>query len=813
MAPANRINLIEEFEKQASNNYILLTTYNFTPAFFDTYLLDYIEKDNPQAEIFLLIDAVAYQENYAEFTRRTGTDYHLIPANLDNGIFHPKVFMFISEEEERACAYVCSSNLTLQGLTNNLETAVKLDYDLDDGLPKSINTIIEFFEQNSTKLTQDEEYQSYIENILNSSIADKPAIPETDVQLVSNHETSLLDQVITAVSGQEFDRVILSAPFVSENPAVVETILDAIPLGQVVLLLQRGNHNMTDIERYKACCDKHSVNFELREVLADESRFLHAKTILFDGDEQVALTGSANMTMAALQETWATGNAECGVILRGSDLDLLAEFEQEVITDEAEFMTEQITDTRSTEAATLTIHTARFEQLKNQLVVKAETRAGRGKLFIETRDPATEITRTIDLSDDEHTIDLDEGVPIQVGIKYDGEIGRRRVFYDDKQYLKRASRTSVSLDEVSGSFDEKDSIDIHDLVAVFQSIGTAIPADSDDRTPSSNTEATRGEGGETRGNGGNDGFRPPSRGSGGGGIDSLLKQLTDAYQNVRAQRERARQRKKGSSSGTDETDLTTEPTSQPEIETLDRDRATKQTKELIGKSNSLLAEKADTSENPMESWFDAQHWLVLSFLMFFGVLETSEEGFDYLEEQLEDNLQSFDEIIESDVTIPADIKRRFFTYVLIYNLVNRSVGREEFVPSVSVMRHFYSYDELIDRETYYAVCDRTESFVETNLNDISFTKERFRETYIDLALMSFNPRSFVDDICTVCEDMAEETDSEFAKFQAEFVRANAKKREIHRKVTRRVREIEQIEREEAEGAIEYLLDAKRGGRI
>jgi hypothetical protein len=284
--------------------------------------------------------------------------------------------------------------------------------------------------------------------------------------------------------------------------------------------------------------------------------------------------------------------------------------------------------------------------------------------------------------------------------------------------------------------------------------------------------------------------------------------LTDAYQNVRAQRERERQRKKDRSSGTDETDTTTEPTSQPEIETVDRDRATEQTKELIRELNSLLAEKADTSENPMESWFDAQHWLVLAFVMFFGVLETSEEGFDYLEEQLEDNLESFDEIIESDVTIPVDIKRRFFTYILIYNLVNRSVGREDFIPSVSVMRHFYSYDDLIDRGTYYMVRDRVESFVETNLDGLPFTQERFRETYIDLALMSFNPRSFVDDICSVCENMAEETDGEFARFQAEFVRANAQEREIHRKITRRIRKVEPIEHEEAEAAIEYLLDAE-----
>lgn len=805
MAPANRVNLIEEFEEQANNNYILLTTFNFTPAFFDTYLLDRIKKDNPQAEIFLLIDAAAYQESYEEFTRRTGTDYHLIPANLDNGIFHPKVFMFISEEEERASAYVCSSNLTLQGLTDNLETAVKLDYDLDDGLPDPISSVIEFFEQSSTKLTQDGEYQTYIEDILNSSIVDKATMPEAEVELVSNHETPILTQVIDDVSGQEFDRVILSAPFFSENSAVVDTILNAISIGQVVLLLQRGNHNMTDIERYKECCDKHGVNFELREMLTDESRFLHAKTMLFDGDDQVALTGSANMTMAALQETWVTGNAECGVLLRGPDLNLLAGLGQELVTDEAEFMAEQITDTRATGSATLTIHTARFEQLRKELVVRAESRDGHGELIVETREPATQITRTIDLSDDVHTIDIEEGVPIQVGIRYDGVIGRRRVFYDDERYLKRASRTSVSLDEVSGSFDEKDSVDIQDLVAVFQSLGTGVPAGSDDREPTSDDGSIGG------GSSDNDGFRPPSRGSGGGGMDSLLKKLTDAYENVRAQKERARELKKSSSPGTDETDTTTEPTSQPEMETVVRDQVTKQTKDLIRKSNSLLAEKADTSANPMESWFDAQHWLILAFLMFFGVLETSEEGFDYLEEQLEDNLESFDEIIESGVRIPADIKRRFFTYILIYNLVNRSIGREDFVPSISVMRHFYSYDELIDRETYYTIRDRVESFIETNMDGFRFTQEQFRETYIYLALMSFNPRSFTDDISGVCEDMAEETHSEFVRFQAEFVRANVERREIHPKIKRQVREVEQIEHEEAEATIEYLLDAEYSG--
>ena len=97
MAKKDRINLINEFkEEQTNNDFIILTTYCFDPIFFDTYLLNKLQYNNPNSEIVILIDAEQYEKSYDNFTDLTGKNYHLIPIYM-NKVFHPKIFLFASK--------------------------------------------------------------------------------------------------------------------------------------------------------------------------------------------------------------------------------------------------------------------------------------------------------------------------------------------------------------------------------------------------------------------------------------------------------------------------------------------------------------------------------------------------------------------------------------------------------------------------------------------------------------------------------------------------------------------------------------------
>lgn len=97
MAQDDRLNLIKEFSEQKNNKIIILTTFNFDPFFFDSYLLPSLRENNRLAEIVVLVDDGQYHLASNSFTNITGVQYHLIPIRLPRGVFHPKFFMFISE--------------------------------------------------------------------------------------------------------------------------------------------------------------------------------------------------------------------------------------------------------------------------------------------------------------------------------------------------------------------------------------------------------------------------------------------------------------------------------------------------------------------------------------------------------------------------------------------------------------------------------------------------------------------------------------------------------------------------------------------
>ncbi|MFB6217440.1 MAG: hypothetical protein ABEJ72_10845, partial [Candidatus Aenigmatarchaeota archaeon] len=653
MASENRVNLIEEFESQEENDFIVLTTFSFNPAFFDTYLLDKIQRQNPYAEIFVLVDSTTFHSQYDEFTSHTGTSYHILPVEIQNGFFHPKVSLFLSEEDRKADLYVSSANLTLQGFTNNIESVVKLDYDLDDGVPETVEDAIGFFERISESVARDSEFQQYIQDIRESRLLEAERVEEEDAEFLSNHEEPIIDQLVREIDGGEFDEVVLSAPFVSDNPDILSRISDVAELDEVALVLQRDNHNLDSMEQLRDFCNSEGLSFELRELVSERDRFLHAKMILLEGSESYALVGSPNLTKSALLEAWDAGNSECCTLLKNSGFGLLDEFEMDVVEDEEDFLSDRIMDSRERSGQILRIHSVEFLEVANELVLKTERREGMGKVTIYTKDPERMVTRDIDLSQEESRFHLDEGVPKEVEIFHDGDIGRRRVFFDEDIFQKRARRTSASLQEISDSLDRKPDLRLDELVVVFRNLGLSVQEqdeEEDDDGGSSDSGSTSREGG----------FLPPSRGSGGSsGIDSLLRKLTDVYDTVRSKRERERDMETTYQGEGDEQYITGEESSAAEI--LEQEQVDKRMKKFLRKSNNLLLEVSERSENPVESWLDAQHFLLMNFLMFFGVMDFSEEVFEKLEELLEDNLENFEDIEKIKDEFGEDVKKRFFT--------------------------------------------------------------------------------------------------------------------------------------------------------
>lgn len=804
MAPENRVNLIEEFENQEDNDFIILTTFSFDPPFFDSYLLDKIRRNNPYAEIFVLVDSTVYQSKYDEFTSQTGTSYHLLPVNMERGLFHPKVHMFLSEQHQEANIYVCSSNLTLQGFTNNIESVVSHKYSLEDGVYDSVESVVGFFERISESLVNDIEYQEYLEDIRESSLLSGKLLEEPSARFLSNHDTPILDEFIGEIEGKEFDELFLSAPFISEKPVVLSKIIEVAQVDNVTLALQRDNHNLETVDHYRDFCDTHGIEFELRELVSDEDRFLHAKMVALKGEERFSLVGSPNLTRSALIETWSSGNSECSVFLKNTELDILTEFQHQAVDEEGQFLSQRIDDSRKGNTPVLHIHSVEFTEVTRELEIKTENRKGEGEIQIKTRNPENQITDSINLSRNRSVFSIDEGVPTEIEVRFKDEIGRRRVFFDENIFQKRTKRTSVSLQEISESLDQRPDFRVDDLVAVFTNLGLSVNREEKE---TSSTGSSTGSGEDVKGG---EKFLPPSRGRGGGsGVDSVLRKLTQLYDAVRTRKQREQQLEDTYSGESDEAHLEEYQSSVEEITT--GGKIDSRIKKLIRRSNELLLEKSADSENPIELWLDAQHFLIMSFLTFFGYLNFSEDVFSYLEDYLEENLERFEDIDWTDVEFSADVKRRFFTYLVIYNFVNRRLDREDFVPMAGkhlLMRHLYSYDDLISKEVYYQIRETTEGFLESKMEEPRFDLREFHKVYADMAGGSVGPKTMKDDLTGLCKSMAAESDEDFIEVQALFLRGRVDNWSITRKLQNRVEEIHDAKSETAQEAINYLLDVE-----
>src|SRR5665647_1733902 len=145
MATDDAIDLIDELSnKQKDYDFVILTSFCFDPYFFDNFLLQKILSNNQTAKIIVLIDGVQYIKSLERFTNQTGRRYQLIPIFLKQGVFHPKLFTFISKQ--KMTVFVGSSNITLPGFTRNAELITKIEYSIDYS-DSNLGAITGFYEK------------------------------------------------------------------------------------------------------------------------------------------------------------------------------------------------------------------------------------------------------------------------------------------------------------------------------------------------------------------------------------------------------------------------------------------------------------------------------------------------------------------------------------------------------------------------------------------------------------------------------------------------------------------------------------------
>ena len=291
---------------------VAFTTYALSLSFFEAVILDALVRGAGRAQALVLADVDGVRASISEQGARfVGKDYEVEPIAVTNGVFHPKVSIFISVDE--CHVLVGSGNLTFGGWGGNCEV---LEHLHPGFAADAIADTADFFEQLSgnTRVRHGAAAQcSEIAASLRWSVRGRSR--KGDVRLLHNLARSLAEQI--AASAADLggaQRLVAAAPF-WDSGAAVDRLCDSLNLQEVFVHSHAhgcvtgsvGNNWPRGAKR-----SVHSVRVRVMDTRDEAARLLHAKAFeLRCKRGRLLISGSANGTAAALD---ASCNVEACVM-------------------------------------------------------------------------------------------------------------------------------------------------------------------------------------------------------------------------------------------------------------------------------------------------------------------------------------------------------------------------------------------------------------------------------------------------------------------------------------------------------------------
>lgn len=492
MVEQNRINLVEELTKNQKNNLqIILTTFCFDPVFFDNFLLKKLEQNNPNADLVVLVDASQYKKSLDQFTSLTGTKYQLVPVYLEKGFFHPKLFIFLSDE--KLTLYIGSANLTLQGLTNNAELISKIECYLNEKNTffKEINpilsniiekglvrddSVIQVFDEVKEKLLQDELFGG----------------EDSSIKIFHNLQSPILPQIMSEIKNWEFEELFVLAPFLSKQPKLfIETFKHITPK-KVILGLQRGNNNLEEIDNYCDLMKQKNISFDVKEASFLEegsNRPFHSKIFFFKGINPCFFVGSPNFTEYAMLNTVENGNFECGVLYKGVSFDEILNSINLVKTQDINSLLspKRPDELDKSAESNLRIYSVNYDDFSKKLSVKTEKIPNEAKYILEF-ESGEKIEENTNLKDGIFEIPNLTQTPRKITIDCGNKSFTRSIFYDKNRFFKKLFTTSVSIEEITQQLEQVPSFDTGLVESLLVSLSKKMQGQLITKTKTNNTK-------------------------------------------------------------------------------------------------------------------------------------------------------------------------------------------------------------------------------------------------------------------------------------------------------------------------------------
>jgi len=371
MVEQNKIDLFQEIRSKKGFDLIILTTFTFDPSFFDNYLEKVIRRNNPNATIVVLIDLRESVFSAKNFTMETNRDYQLIPVQT-GGFFHPKIFLFYNTKKPIDSEMIIgSSNLTVPGITKNLEVISTIK-----NSPDCIAATLNLFKGLVNKgFIINKNFKEIMDSINLKEIS-----PSFSPMILFNLQENISSQLFQQIKGSVRE-VTIAAPFYSPNNNLLRLFQEKLKPKKIRVAVQKGNNTLV----------KRSISnisdLELLSINLEEPRRLHSKIIFIKTDTtKYLLAGSANFTDSALTKTVSEGNCEASLLLSGKNYDEFIELLQLKVMNKNEIAEKEIEESSDHTLPKIFILDAYVDRLEERLCIYVNKRFKRTKVVVYVND-------------------------------------------------------------------------------------------------------------------------------------------------------------------------------------------------------------------------------------------------------------------------------------------------------------------------------------------------------------------------------------------------------------------------------------------
>jgi hypothetical protein len=293
--------------EESKTEIAILSTYNFDPVFFETYLLRSKALSSAR-RIFVFMDAGQYFGIFDSNKippRYINRRYLVIPISKPNGVFHPKFHLLLGREQARL---ICgSNNLTQPGCTHNLEllNCISVFFDKSEKMSEEGALVLDgldFFRKalDFSAGFEPRLFREWSENAemefpwLRASQSLLAA--KKNPKLIHSLSGRIWDQVARELRDHSPTRVLVISPFFDADLALMKRIKNTWPKCRIEIIAQQMTSN---IKPQLLVGQQDHVN--LYDLQLDGRRRLHAKLIAFETAKGCfCLAGSTNFTLAAL---------------------------------------------------------------------------------------------------------------------------------------------------------------------------------------------------------------------------------------------------------------------------------------------------------------------------------------------------------------------------------------------------------------------------------------------------------------------------------------------------------------------------------